>query len=131
MKTYETTNNHAQSSAAIDAIHHELTQLQEQYGQQLQNEHVASEILCLRSWIEDFKGGSMAAAHCLQQHGEELLKDVKSRLELANTEAMRMDDESPNPAPSDRKLNKLNKALKLATKTEANLNTALGNEVKH
>lgn len=115
--------------ADLEAVQHDLMELEGHYSQYLEQESLKSDVQCLRSWIEATRDGDLEAAGFLQEHGTSLLENIKSKLQTAAREMQRIDEESPVGGHfSGGKSDRLNCAAQTAMHAEDHLAKALHDE---
>lgn len=119
--------------AAMDSVYNELNLLQCRYLEYLEQESLSSQITVLKHLIEDFRQGDSGAEESLREHGSDLLKAVKERLEAAVAEEERMLDESPSVASrsNGEKTHDISRAAALLADAEEKLGISLQEELPH
>lgn len=121
------------TGATMDSVYHELNLLQCRYADYLEQESLDSQVILLKCLIEDFLHGDSAAEESLREHGGDLLKAIKEKLEAAVAEEERMLNESPSVASHSTggRTHDISRAAALLADVEEKLDTSLQKELPH
>lgn len=95
----------------LASVAEDLRLLEEEYSQYLEQDAIASDVQCLRSWVDAYAKGDAEAAEYLEEHGPALLENIQLKFRDAAREIQRIDEESPVSSNfSGGKSDRLNKA---------------------
>lgn len=109
----------------LDSLYNQLEKLEEFYGDHLKGEHIKKEVECIKGWLESYRDGSELCGEWLDDHGQDMLEDIKAKLKLALEEEQNSDDEFPHAHPeTESKNDELSKAFKIASKAERKFHEA-------
>lgn len=118
--------------AGVDSVYNELNQLEKRYGEYLEQESLTGDVMSLKNAIEDYKQGSLKATEYLQDHGMEVIRQIKEKLEAATAEQHRILEESPTASDSTgKKAHRISRAAAIAMDAESKLESSLENELQH
>jgi hypothetical protein len=110
----------------LEEVQTDLADLEDTYGQYLEQESLKSDIQCLRSWMEAALAGDEEAMSYIEEHAVSLLENVKNKLHAACKEIQRIDEESPSGCNfTGGKCDRINKAAATALHAEQILGKAL------
>lgn len=113
--------------STIDSVYCELNQLQNRYGEYIDQEFLHDDVELLKHAIEECLNGSSEAAEFLNEHGSEMLALIKEKLALAVNEQIRIIEESPNLSESanGQQAHKLSRAAALVEDAKTKLEVIL------
>lgn len=123
-------NEHYGTGSTLDSLQGELQYLTETFGPFLKQESLQGDISCLTDWIVSYQSGDVNAGEYLQEHGRNLLENIKLKLQAAVKEMQRIDEESPSGENfTGGKVDRLNKAAKSVIRAEQQLEKAIADEI--
>lgn len=110
---------------ALNRLQHDISSLEENYGEVLREEHTEGDVTCLNNILQDATHGSKQAEAELKRHGPELLENIHLRLKQAAEDLQRLDDEGPTTKVSTgRKIHGLAEATAAVLSAQEHLREA-------